>query len=76
MQIARQTSSSEKPSTYFLLAAEKSENSEESLLIAVYYIRNFPIVQLPIRNKPIVFPMMTFVDNLHPAYLQQNFDAK
>jgi hypothetical protein len=29
----------------FLLAAEKSENSKESSLTAIYYIRNFPIVQ-------------------------------
>ena len=31
-------------------------------ICTVYYIRNFPIVQQPIRNKPMVFPMMTFVD--------------
>jgi hypothetical protein len=51
MQNARQTSSSEKSSTYCLLAAEKSENSEESSLTEVCnYIWNFPISQQPIRG--------------------------
>jgi hypothetical protein len=40
-------SSSENPS--FLIG---------SSLTAVYYIRNFSIVQQPIRNKPMVFPMI------------------
>ena len=35
MQIARQKSSSKKPSAYFLLAAEQSENSEYNILHAV-----------------------------------------
>jgi hypothetical protein len=39
MQNARQTSSSEKSSACCLLAVEKSENSEESTLTEVYYIR-------------------------------------
>jgi hypothetical protein len=60
---ARQTSSSEKSSAYCLLAVEKSENSEESTLTEVYYIRNFPIFQQPISNKPMIFPMMTFVEH-------------
>jgi hypothetical protein len=60
MQNARQTSSSEKSSAYCLLAVEKSANSEESTLTEVYYIRNLPIFQQPISNKPMIFPMMTF----------------
>jgi hypothetical protein len=38
MQIARQTSSSENPSPYCLLAAEKSENSEYNILQSMNFL--------------------------------------
>ena len=63
MQNARQSSSSKKSSACCLLAIEKSANSEENSLIAVYYIRKLPIFNQPISNKPMIFRMTMIVEH-------------
>jgi hypothetical protein len=63
MQNARQMSSSAKSLAYCLLAVEKSANSECNILRSMYFFRNLPIFQQPISNKPMIFPMMTFVEH-------------
>ena len=76
MQIAGQMSSSENPSAHFLLAAEKSENSEESSLTAAFKA-SCPRGMLVLVDRPAKikqFKMATIEtfpgdDALRPAFI-------
>jgi hypothetical protein len=57
-----------------LLAVEKSANSEYNILQSMYFLRNLPIFQQPISNKPMIFRSDDLSSILHPAYRKNNFD--
>ena len=59
----------------FLIGCWKIEKFRSSLY-AVYYLRNFPIVQQPIRNKRMVFLMITFVKQFSSRISTANFRWK